>query len=270
MRLAFIIPVRHQDNAKDWQELKKRLRETFASISNQTSDNWRAIVVCNHGADIPPLPPKFEVLRVDFPPNRNHELLPGGDRQVFYDAFRLDKGRRVMAGLIKAKDSDYFMIVDDDDFVSNRIAQFVGENRSETGWEITRGLVWSDGGRLVCINNNFSHFCGTSLILSRDIFELPEDVAEADDDYIKEMCGSHVSVSSRVKKTAKPLVALPFAGAIYRVGHSGAHSQSGSVMDLIFNAQGPRRFIDALTRLRPVTNRVRREFKLPARSSLAG
>lgn len=269
MRLAFIIPVRHQDNAKDWKGLKKRLQETFASISNQTSDNWRAVVVCNHGADIPALPPRFEVLRVDFVPNRNHDLPPGGDKKIFYDAFRLDKGRRVMAGMIASKDSDFFMVVDDDDFISNRIAQFVGENDSETGWEITRGFVWSDGGRLVCVNNNFSHYCGTSLILRRDVFDLPRDVSDADEDYVKEMCGSHVTVRSRIKQKMAPLEALPFVGAIYRVGHSGAHSQSRSLVALILNAQGPRRLVDVLMRLRPVTNHLRGEFKLPPRSTFA-
>ncbi len=266
MRLAFIIPVRHQDNAKDWPGLKRRLQQTIASIANQTSDDWRAIIVCNHGADLPSLPSKFEVVRVDFPPNLFHDLTPDRDKHLVYDAFRLDKGRRVMAGMIHAKNCDFFMIVDDDDFVSNRIAQFVSKNNSRSGWQVKRGYIWTDGGRLVCINNNFSHYCGTSLILSRNVFDIPNDIRDAEDGYIKDMCGSHVAVVAKINATMPPLDSLPFAGAIYRVGHSGAHSQSGSLMSLVLNAQGPRRFVSALLRLRLITRKIRDEFKLPARS----
>ncbi len=121
--ITFIIPIRHQLNAKNWSELRANLTQTVKSIANQDFDGWRAIIVANHGADLPPLPPGFTVERVDFPPNRLHEQ-GNADKQSFYDAFRIDKGRRVLAGMLRAKPSDYFMIVDDDDFVSNRLSRF--------------------------------------------------------------------------------------------------------------------------------------------------
>jgi hypothetical protein len=37
-------------------------------------------------------------------------------------------------------------------------------------------------------------------------------------------------------------------------------------MSLVLNAQGPRRFVSALLRLRLITRKIRDEFKLPARS----
>ena len=39
--VTFIIPVRHQDNARDWSLLKANLDQTIASVSNQTNDDWR-------------------------------------------------------------------------------------------------------------------------------------------------------------------------------------------------------------------------------------
>src|SRR5690606_10870385 len=96
--LTFIIPVRHQDNARDWSLLKANLSQTAASIASQTDTGWRALVVANEGADLPPLPPGFDVVRVTFPPNRLHEL-GEADLEAVYDAFRADKGRRVLAGM---------------------------------------------------------------------------------------------------------------------------------------------------------------------------
>ena len=49
--VTFIIPVRHQENARDWTLLKANLAQTVASISNQTSKAWRGIIVATEGAD---------------------------------------------------------------------------------------------------------------------------------------------------------------------------------------------------------------------------
>ena len=54
-------------------------------------------------------------------------------------AFRLDKGRRVLCGMLQARDSSFFMIVDDDDLVSNAIMHFVAQHSSSFGWTIDRG-----------------------------------------------------------------------------------------------------------------------------------
>ena len=106
--LTFIIPVRHQDNARDWSALKANLSQTVASISNQSSDDWRGIIVANEGADLPELPEPFEVVRVDFPPNNMHER-DGADMEDFYEAFRVDKGRRVLAGMLQARGSRFYL-----------------------------------------------------------------------------------------------------------------------------------------------------------------
>ena len=99
--LTFIIPIRHQDNAKDWQRVKRTLAQTVQSIARQDRDGWKAVVIANHGADLPELPKGFDVKRVDFPPNQLHAQGNATQGQ-FYQAFRLDKGRRVLAGMLHA------------------------------------------------------------------------------------------------------------------------------------------------------------------------
>ena len=81
--VTFIIPVRHQDNARNWSLLKANLAQTIASISNQTHDDWRGIIVANEGADLPDLPQRFSVERVSFPPNDMHERGKAGNVEDF-------------------------------------------------------------------------------------------------------------------------------------------------------------------------------------------
>jgi hypothetical protein len=261
--LTFIIPVRHQDNARDWSLLKANLAQTVASIANQTNGDWRAIVVANHGADLPDLPERFGVERVDFPPNDMHEL-GSADREVVLDAFRADKGRRVLKGMLAAGDSRFFMIVDDDDFVSANLVQHVSEHVDAPGWTIDRGYIWDDGGKLLLGYDRFNHLCGTCLIVPAEAYGLPPRFEDASLDWIKSMLGSHVRLPEILAERGAPLAPLPFRGAVYRVAHRGSHSQAPSLVVKYFLSwealRRPKRLIRNLTRLRRVDDRARREF----------
>src|ERR1700743_3319056 len=113
--LTFIIPVRHPENSPDWSALKLRLAQTIRSIAGQDDAGWRAIVVANKGSDLPPLPRNFRLMQVGFPPNPMFEQ-GDNDRETFLNSCRLDKGRRVLSGLLQADRSGYSMVVDCDDF----------------------------------------------------------------------------------------------------------------------------------------------------------
>lgn len=261
--VTFIIPVRHQDNARDWSQLKAKLVQTVASITNQTHDDWRCVIVANEGADLPDLPDRVEVERVTFPPNVLHEMGAASEEEVL-DAFRADKGRRVLMGMLRARDSRFFMIVDDDDFVSNRLVQYLSENRDANGWMIERGYMWDDGGKLLLECDEFNHICGTSLIVRADLYEVPERFEEASLDWIKSMLGSHVRIAGILSRRGTPLEPLPLRGAIYRVGHAGSHSNAPSLwVRYFFSRQAlkrPRRLLRNLVKIRPLTDAVRREF----------
>lgn len=261
--MTFIVPVRHQDNAKDWGALKAKLVQTIASIANQTHSDWRGIVVANEGADLPALPDRFEAVRVTFPPNDMHELGLAG-REAFYEAFRADKGSRVLSGMLAARDSRFFMIVDDDDFVSAHVVAHAAVNPDASGWTIDRGYIWSDGGNLLLGHDNFHYLCGTSLIVRADLYDLPASFAEASLDWIKTMLGSHIKIAGILAERGTPLESLPFRGAVYRVGHAGSHSQaSGILQDYFLKREvirNPRRLAGNLRRLRYVGGGFRREF----------
>lgn len=261
--LTFIVPVRHQDNARDWNALKANLAQTLGSISNQSSGDWRGIVVANEGADLPDLPERFDVVRVGFPPNDMHERA-GTSMEDFYEAFRADKGRRVLAGMLQARDSRFFMIVDDDDFVSARLAQYVAAHPEANGWTIDRGYIWDDGGRLLLEYDEFSHLCGSSLIVRSDLYGLPERLGDASPDWIKTMLGSHIRIAGILAERGTPLQPLPFRGAVYRVAHRGSHSQARSLLYTYFLSpeaiRQPGKVLRNLGKLRRVDDRMRGEF----------
>lgn len=250
--LTFIIPVRHQDNAKNWPRVKRTLTETARSIAAQKSEGWKAVVIANHGADLPTLPKGFDVARVDFPPNQLHAK-GNATRGQFFEAFRIDKGRRVLAGMLHAGEMGHVMIVDDDDFVSNRLTGFVAANRQANGWYLGEGHVWSDGGWLLYRHPDFSNTCGSSHVVRSDLYRLPPSFEVADDTYISQMLGSHIFLHEQLEASGTPLAPLPFLGAVYRIGHPEAHSQSDSI---------PRKYFLDRDLLRQKKEFCRRIFRL--------
>ena len=261
--VTFIIHVRHQDNERDWSHLKSNLAQTVASIANQTKSDWRGIVVANESADLPDLPGRFDVERVNFPPNDMHEL-GEGNIEDYYDAFRVDKGRRVLMGMLRARDSRFFMIVDDDDFVSARIVQYASKNPDANGWIINHGYIWDDGGKLLFEYDDFNHLCGTSLIIRSDLYDLPKRFEDASLDWIKSMLGSHIRIADILAERGTPLAMLPFRGAVYRVAHGGSHSKAPSLLTKYFLSwealKRPRRTLRNLGRLSVVGEGAKREF----------
>jgi hypothetical protein len=261
--LTFVIPVRHQDTAKDWPQIKRQLGDTIRSIAQQDSDGWKAIIVANHGADLPDIPKGFEVKRVDFPPAKVPERGTILSEEV-YNVTRWDKGRRILAGMLQAGEMGHVMVVDNDDFVSRRLTSFVAANQKANGWYFYDGYVWGEGGRILFLFPDFSHLCGTSHVIRADLYQLPSSLDSADETYVKHMLGSHVFLREHLDKTGNPLAPLPFPGAIYRTNHSESISHSGSTLRRYFFRRqiltNPAAFYRRARRLQLKTSRIEKEF----------
>lgn len=271
--LTFVIPVRHPSNCPDWAALVSRLRQTVASVEAQKSPSWRAVIVVNSGAHIPEFSERVSVVRVDFAPNAHFEK--AGDLDRFRDSVRRDKGYRVLHGMRAAGPTNYFMVVDDDDFVSSKLVNFVSENLGAAGWRVENGLVWSEGSRFVLVYSDFYNFCGTSLIVRSDLYRLNRwEESEPDPRWVSEMLGSHVLIAPHLEAEKTPLQPLPFLGAVYRVGHKGAHSQSYSVaLRFLLNPRilrrSPRELVRHWRNMRRLTPELRAQFEMPTTSSRA-
>jgi len=227
--LTFIIPVRHYENAKNWSKVKSNLEETLKSISMQTDTSWKAIVVANHGSDLPTIPHEnIKVKHVDFDPNPIFEQ-KDSDLEVFHNAFRIDKGRRVLVGMLDSLDTDYYMIVDDDDFVSKEITSYVKQNLGANGWYINKGYIWPDKSSFLLGVDEFYKKCGTCFIVRKDLYNLPESFTLASQQYICDFLGSHMFIKNYLDTQNTNLMPLTFEGAVYRAGHGESHSKSNKV-----------------------------------------
>jgi hypothetical protein len=261
--LTFVIPVRHQDTAKDWQLIKRHLSETIASISCQDTDGWKAVIVANYGADLPAMPKHFEVKRVDFPAPQH--LAPGSaDQEEIYAVTRTDKGHRVLAGMLHAGEMGHVMIVDNDDFVSRRLTSFVAANQRANGWYFRDGYTWDDNGKMLYLFTDFSRICGTSHIIRADLYQLPPSFEAVDENFNKYMLGSHNYLHDYLDKTGNPLAPLPFPGAIYRTNHAESDSRSGGTLRRYFFRKkmftSPTVLYERVRRLKFKTRRMEKEF----------
>lgn len=263
--LVFIIPVRHPGSVKDWNVLQDYLRQTLASIAAQSSPGWDCVVVANTGAPLPNMPPNCCVTRVDLPlpnmPDRETQL------EAYYDAVRHDKGLRIHAGLYGIADSSHVMVVDFDDFVHRRLAEFVSSHRDGPGWKISQGYVWS-GGSWCFAKSRFHLMCGTSHIIRRDLLgSFVTADGHPDIATIKRRLGSHIFIHHDLAAQGHPLRDLPFAGAVYRVGNPQSTSGSGQLARLMTPPRDllahPLRFAHNMLRYRPVNSRLRQDFTLP-------
>jgi hypothetical protein len=94
-------------------------------------------------------------------------------KESFHEAFPLDKRRSALAGmLLHAGRRGHFMLVDDDDLVSARLAQCVAANADANGWYISEGYFWTDGRPVVHRDSQFSRYCGASHIGRADLYGL--------------------------------------------------------------------------------------------------
>jgi hypothetical protein len=218
--LTFVIPILHPENSWNWMSLKQHVAQTIRSISQQTSDRWNAVIVANHGSDLPDTPGQFEVKWVAFPPNSLYDR-DAADNKRFYDAVRWNKGLRVLAGMLHAQPKGHVMVVDHDDLISNRLVSFVARNEERNGWYIKNGYIWSEGVDLLYCYSDFSQFCGSSHIIRADLYQLPSSIDHASEDYVRRIIGSHVLIREHLANNGAPLAHLPFRGAIYRMGHIG-------------------------------------------------
>jgi hypothetical protein len=259
--LTFIIPVKHPANAEDWNQVKLHLGETIRSIDGQDRTGWKAVIVANHGAELPDLPGGFEVKRVDFPPNQLYRQSLAEAEAI--EALRIDKGRRVLAGMLHAGDMGHVMVVDDDDLISRRLTSFVAANRLANGWYVREGLIWHDGSRLLYRFKDFSRLCGTSHIVRADLYKLPPDFDSADETCVRRMLGSHIYLKDDLEACGTPLVPLPFVGAVYRTGHAESWGRFRGISKFFVRERlllDPRKLYRRISRVRIKTHRIEKEF----------
>jgi hypothetical protein len=229
--LLFVIPIKSAKISRDWGLTSRLFERCVRAICNQTSPAFRVVVVCNERPDTEFSHPCLEYVEVDFPPPPMYD--PSEEQTVGYELARsndmarknADKARKIHTGLDYAArfQPTHAMVVDADDCVSNRLAEFVAQHPDCPGWYLKRGYIYTEGGRFMHLNRyNFNVVCGTSAIFAYGRRDL---VFQKADFY------QHAFYDPPAG-----MVPLPFAGAVYSMANGDNIYMSAQTRNSIYKS----------------------------------
>jgi hypothetical protein len=217
------------------------------------------------------------VVRTDIPAPELPEMHT--DKHARREAYRMDKGTRIITALVAAQPKGHVMVVDYDDFISRRLAGLCAGRPDANGWYSESGWLYSGGSLVSAYPENFSRLCGTSIIVNSRLLRIPRTMDAVDLEYTGRVLGEHIFIRGDLEEAGTPLEPLPFPGAIYRMGHANSVSVSVSMTSKIFNTsimrtqtgvvsrlkylrhlRPPGEIIRGLAQLRPISRSLRQEF----------
>ncbi len=225
--LVFVVPLKSPQASKSWQLVTQLFERCVKSLCNQTSPNYRVIVVCNERPRIKFHHPNITYIEVNFPPANESDPISIG---------HTDKGRKILKGLIHAQafSPSHTMAVDADDCVSKHLAEFVHKNQNGHGWFINKGYKYQNGSDIIYIKrSHFYKMCGTCNILKYDLNQLPENPEYNRGYGYYKFYIDHEKVRETLTQKGTPIKPLPFPGAVYIVA-TGENLYYGSTK-LTFN-----------------------------------
>jgi hypothetical protein len=235
--LVFLTSIRHPHNSNNFAKVEKLFDISLRSVCAQVDPNFRVMVVCNARPNISFDDPRVSYHVVDFPPP-----CPNRTAQISLQALYRDKGSKLMAGMIRAKEfsPSYFAIFDADDYVSRRIAGYVNQRPGQDGWFIDGAYVMNEATRRVQRKQGFVRYCGTSLIPSAErLFRLsgvnetkPDCTSQQQilervgTDFIDYVLGNHKYMVGYFAQHGLRLQPLPFRAAVW-VRETGENQYTG-------------------------------------------
>ena len=255
--LTFVVPVKSAQLASDWPAFCTLFERTLRSICNQENQNYRVIVVCHELPNISYENDKVDYIEVPFAVpvlesgnwGKNRELKEG------------DKANKILVGYeeaVKYK-TDYIMVVDADDCISNKISGFVDErNGNVVGWYINKGYYYKEGAGYLFLNRKtFNNLCGSCIIIRADLFTQ----LIVDDPWL------YYYHELKVLPNGNLLNPLPFIGALYSMANGENHFMSAEhAIKLIKKPKIDMSFFKvqynkiAKYRIRFITNKFKKNF----------
>lgn len=219
--LTFIIPVKSAQVSGSWGQFSKLFERTLKSVTNQTSDNYKVVVVCHEKPETDFVHPNVEYVHVNF----EVPQLKSAPKEKHDGMKEEDKSNKILAGVKHAEkyNTDYFMVVDADDCISNKIVAFVDENgdNEAVGWYINKGYFYREGDKIISLNKeNFNTLCGTCIIVRPKYFQ---GIFQ----HSPHLLYVHQTMEF---ENGKQMQKLPFPGAVYSMANGENHYMSGGQM----------------------------------------
>jgi len=245
--VRFIVPLQSPQASSDWSKVSRLCNITLESITNQTTDDFEVVLVCNETPEGFRPHDKIKVILTDFPPPASNT-----------PARMADKWRKVRVGLAQyrnARDS-YYMVVDADDRVSKNLARFVNEQDYKPGWYVDRGYIYDYGFPWIFVNNRLDLLCGTTSVVFCPSALLPSGHDDpADNNYIVKY--GHTRIKQYFDEQGTPLKAMPFSGSIY-LTHTGENDSKFFYIGI----RSMREQLKRIFRMRPITRKIKDEYNL--------
>lgn len=247
--IYFGIPLRSKQVSNNWDNVQMLFNRTLASVYNQTDPNFKIIVACH---EIPKLYKEYdnrvEFIQVDTPvPKTKHDMM-------------IDKGYKVHTIGMKIREygGGFTMMVDADDLISNRIAEYVNKHQSENGFLSHNGYYYHLGNDFIKKGHKFPN--GSSTIVKYNVEDLP-------DCYYSKMTPNensnphiirkrHGDIPAICKQVGRPLKSLPFIASIYV-------RETGDNHSLIGKSESKFRVLEQMIMPKiKIDDKIRNEFKI--------
>ena len=237
--LYFIVPFKSVKASLSWVDVCGLLQSTLISICQQTSTDFRVIVVCT------------ELPMIDYHHSSIDFLQVETDLTVINR--RQDKLNKIKAGFEFAKryNPSHYMVVDSDDLISNKIVEFVSQNIEHEGWIFNHGYVHEVAQNyFYVVRSGFYNHCGTCAILKGHLLEMLF--------LDKRGWFDHEIKTFKALKIELPF--LPFVGTIYS-SQNGQNNYANHPLYKRFWFQAKPRF-NNLIRFKQITPEIKSEFMI--------
>jgi hypothetical protein len=172
-----------------------------------------------------------------------------------------DKGLKVRRGLVEAGKSGpgHVMIVDADDCIHRRLAEWVEKHDPSQSWVIDQGYWYDEGNRTVRFIKCFDRICGTSFIARLEQDDFPVDMTAVRGSYFDYLIDGHVKAADYLRNHGRTVANLPFPGTVY-VKETGENYTGKKGPG--FRYLGLKTHLQQLAQIRPLTPAIRASFGL--------
>ncbi len=173
MKIGIVIPLKAKSISKNWSIVEESLFQTLMSIKNQKCQNFEAVVV---GHDCP----SFLENKEQFGDNISFMLFDtrmppelSSDQEQNQIKFELDRCSKIYQGYkyLKGYSVSHVFSLDADDLLRDDFVEFLLEKNTAHSFLIEKGYVFYKSKKILNEINNFSAFCGSSLVASSKLLE---------------------------------------------------------------------------------------------------
>lgn len=266
--LCFVIALRSKLSTDKWSQVLSDFNDTLHSIFNQTHPDFQVYVGCN---EIPKLEREYDerlhFVTADLPiPNTWEEKCRDRSWKLCLCAKTI---REHYQELLTSNNGIFVFLVDADDYVNCRLAEYVANHPEANGFKSVNGYKWIKGCSWMEIT---PYFGGSMNIMKMYKDDLPDELPDQSLCFDKKTAMSlterypirwyDIEVEHKFAELGRPLEHLPFRSTIYVLG-TGINISSGDPN----NSAGGKSFhpIAFLRSINPVrhkkiTTKIKKEF----------